>query len=102
MESEFQDICASVQSVHNQPDGRAVHGHIGQIGGHQKPSAEKCGVLSETHLGECKFTAGLWIFGHHVGVGKSNDNHHRCAENHGNCGAGHAGIGKELFSRVNE
>ena len=102
VEAEVQDALMAGQAVNDQGNGGAVHGDVGQIGRHQEPAAEEGHPLAEAVLCEGELTAGLGVLGHHVGVGEGDDDHNQGAEDHGDGGAGHAGIRQELLAGIDE
>lgn len=59
-------------------------------------------VFAEALLGEGVFAAGLGILGHHVGIAESNDDHHHRAQDHGNGGVCHTGIGLKLLAGIHK
>ena len=102
VKTEFQAVGGPVQTVHDQTDCGAVHGDICQVGHDQEPAAEESHPFSEAVFGKGEFPAGRRVFRHHVGVGKRNDDHDQRAEHHGDRRSGHAGVGQEFLTGIDE
>lgn len=102
VESEFQYIRGTVQTVNDKADRRAVHGNVGKICHHQEPSAKEGGILAEAHLGERELTSRLGVLGYHVGVGECYNYHYQGTEDHGDRRTRHTGVGKEFLTGIYE